>query len=877
MKRILSIITFLNFYIFTFGLGASAQDRSIMPLAPEKAAEQAQTDGWVNPMVLPGLEGRSLGDPYIMKYRGYYYLYVSAGDRNIYCWRTKDLKEWSSAYVCCTDETTAVAYAPEVIYWNGKFYMVTSPRGGGHYMLTSDSPLGPFVHQTGNMGRDIDGSLFVDDDGKWYFYHANNAGIHACSMPTHLSFGDDVNLGCCMSGQWTEGPCVFKRNNLYYLIYTGNHVWTNGYRIDYAMSRGGALTGFMPQSEQNPILVDTETPEHRALGHGTAFVGPDLDTYFFCYHNLLPNHSRRLFNLERIGWSGDKLMMTGPTCWEQDRPLVASNDYFERAEIGDDWLMANGGQWQTVDNDHLSQTLATGTRTAIYKPCSYDSYTAEFTLRTPQTGEGQVGIVFSRQDEQNYTEALINVADNTFVLNNYVDGTVADTKTVKLPADFDPACWHSLRVEKNAKRVRVYIDGMRKFNVQLKETGGQVGYITRECAADFAYMAVSPYVDGSGIQHVSLPVPGMIAANFCHSWSDNARQLGYAMAVGNAMSMRCQTGSWMRYLINVQADNVYNIGLRYRSSADAQVRLLADGQVVADNITLKGSGNSVIVQTVKDVPLPIGRHELTVEIIDGSLQIYEYNIKRGVKVPHVMSDNFDSGLSTEWGYQEGNWNIIDGQLESTGGYGKMLMGGFDDIHLTDYTVECDVIYTSNQMIGGLLFRTTNASTGGADDNPVLGTDFLQGYIFLAGATSVALGKHNFGWQALATANKSFSISEPHHMKVVVRGANIKCYLDDMDKPLIDYTDPLPFITGRAGFRAHNSSMRFDNFVVTPTVEEETGIGHPTAHPLQPTPNPSQRGGGTYSLLGRKVYSPSSFLAPPSSIIQIHNGKKYISR
>ena len=73
---------------------------------------EVHAQGWTNPMVLPGLQNRSLGDPYIMKYRGYYYLYVSAGDRNIYCWRTKDLMEWSDPYICCTDETTAVAYAP---------------------------------------------------------------------------------------------------------------------------------------------------------------------------------------------------------------------------------------------------------------------------------------------------------------------------------------------------------------------------------------------------------------------------------------------------------------------------------------------------------------------------------------------------------------------------------------------------------------------------------------------------------------------------------------------------------------------------------------------------------------------------------------------
>ena len=107
--------------------------------------------------------------------------------------------------------------------------------------------------------------MFVNDDGKWYFYHANNGGIRGCSMPTHLSFGNDVDLGCRISGQWTEGPCVFKRNNLFYLIYTGNHVWTNGYRIDYAISSSGPLAGFQPQShlslDEVKTMMRTKTDE----------------------------------------------------------------------------------------------------------------------------------------------------------------------------------------------------------------------------------------------------------------------------------------------------------------------------------------------------------------------------------------------------------------------------------------------------------------------------------------------------------------------------------------------------------------------------------------------------------------------------------------
>ena len=301
--------------------------------------------------------------------------------------------------------------------------------------------------------------------------------------------------------------------------------------------------------------------------------------------------------------------------------------------------------------------------------------------------------------------------------------------------------------------------------------------------------------------------------------------------------MRCPAGSYLKYRVNVQASNVYNIGLRYKSTSVSHFRLLIDGEDITGTTELPNTRSALSVQTLQLVPIPAGHHILTLEVTDGNPTLYEYNIKRGVRDSHIMSDDFNNGFSPEWGYREGNWTIVNGQLESTGRYGKMLMGGFEDIHLTDYTVECDVIYTSSsEMNGGLLFRTTNASTGGADDNPVLGTDFLQGYIFLAGTTSVALGKHNFGWQTLATANKNISASAPHHMKVEVKGANIKCYLDDMEKPLINYTDPVPFITGRAGFRAHNSSVRFDNFIVTPDKDAETPVKGITADP-SPAPSP----------------------------------------
>lgn len=799
MKRI--FLTFTAFGILTF----------------LSFSQPLQAQNWCNPMEVPGLNGGSTGDPYILKYRGYYYLYVSAGDRNIYCWRSKDLVNWSDRYTCCTDETTAVAYAPEVIYWNGTFYMVTSPRGGGHYMLTSDSPTGPFVHRTVNMGRDIDGSMFVDDDGQWYFYHAHYDGIHASTMPTQLSFGDDVNLRCCITGQWTEGPCTFKRNGIYYLLYTGNHVWTDGYRIDYATSSASPLSGFTPQSEQNPILVDTETPKHKALGHGSAFIGPDLDTYYFVYHNLQDHKARRLLNFEMMGFNGDKLMMTGPTDWAQDIPATCQSDYFERQQIGHAWIMTGNGQWTIVDADHLAQQHAKADAMALFNTCAYKNYTAEFTVKAGADATGCFGAVLSYTDANNYSEAVIDVATRSLQYRHLAGGKVKVTSHSTLPEDFDPATWHALRVEKSGRSVRIYIDGMHKISAPCAASGGQIGYTTHATRADFGYVAMSPHVDGNAIRERRLPVPGMMAASFYATSQGSVSQTDIPLSSGTAHLVACSKGTALTYNVSIQRDQVYNIGLRYRARHDASIRILLDGKVVSHVITLPATQSDIRVLTASNIPLPGGHHRLTVQMVKGAAQLYEYNIKRGVATPHAMADNFDGGISPQWGYREGTWTVNDGMLESTGRYGKMLMGGFDDIHMTDYTVDCDILYPTPDTNAGILVRTTNASTGGADDSPALGTDFLQGYLVLVTGNSITIGKHNYGWQPLATGTTTGSAQAPrHHLRVVVEGATITAYVDDMHTPAVSYTDPIPFITGRAGLRAHNSVVRFDNFQVTPT-------------------------------------------------------------
>ncbi|MDD3322873.1 MAG: family 43 glycosylhydrolase, partial [Paludibacter sp.] len=561
-----------------------------------------QSQTWTNPMTLSGeWVAYGIGDPYIMKYRGTYYLYCSTKNNNVgvKCWSSKDLTTWSGPYTCSTDPITKTAYAPEVVYWNGIFYMYTSPAGNGHYVLTSTSPTGPFSVVTGNLGKSIDGSVFINDDGNWYFYHANGSGIMGCAMSSPTTIGDDVNLNAWMGGSWTEGPCVIKRNGIYYLVYTGNHVISKGYRTDYAKNTIGPISTYAPQTAQNPILVKSEGAVV-GLGHGSAFIGPDLDSYYFCYHNLASNVGPfRHLNIDRMAWNGDKLLMLGPSVlWQQAPQLPDQYDYFNRTDLGANWTTPNGGNWYILNQDSLMQTqIAAGADTtfkAIYNTATSSNYTAEFNLMEIQrdANTAAVGAVFGYTDENNYGVALLHSYTNKLEVNFKTNGIWTAAKTYSLPTDYKYSCWHNIRIEKAGTAYKIFVDNMLKCTTTSTLDAGKIGYITSNSRGSFGFIAFSNKVNGSGIFDTYKPIPGKIQAVHYNTGGEG---VGYHdLSAGNSGGKYTRTdsvdisdctdggfaisdnqsGEWYKYNINIKLVGTYNVGLRYAAAAvGGQVRI----------------------------------------------------------------------------------------------------------------------------------------------------------------------------------------------------------------------------------------------------------------------------------------------------------------
>jgi xylan 1,4-beta-xylosidase len=799
----------------------------------------AQT--WINPVAIPGqITPGGIGDPYVMKYRGTYYLYSSNDEELILrCWSSKDLINWTEAVTCSIDPVIKGAYAPEVKYWNGVFYMVTSPYGNGHYVLSSTSPTGPFKAVTGNLGKVIDGDVFINDDGSWYFYHADGSGILGCAMPNPTSIGADVNLGVQMTGQWTEGPSVIKRNGIYYLLYTGNHVLTPGYRTNYAKSTLSPISGFSPQSAQNPILISSEG-SFVGLGHGTAFIGPDLDTYFFDYHNLVSSVGGspvRKFNYDRMAWNGDKLLILGPTNWIQQDPKPADmSDFFNRTDIGSDWTMPNGGNWAILNQDYMAQDSSKEAIETWHKALNNNqtgsNYTAEFTLKeeSRSNNAAKLGAVFGYTDESNYGIAVLHSFTNQLEINFSINGVWGTAQLFNLPAGFNCNVWHSIRIEKSQAAYKFFVDGLLRASLTSSVGGGKVGYMTSWSQGDFGYIAFSNKVNGSGIFDIYKPVPGTIEA--VH-YNNGGEGVGYHdLTPGNSGGQYIrndsvdissnpaggyhisdnQSGEWYKYNVNVDSTGTYNVGIRYAaSSTNCQIKIWQGGTDVTGVVNLPATGGTAVYNTftIPGLKLTSGYQTLKIEILTGGFNFYEMQFKPASNEIVTKTDHFDTTYSSDWNYSDGSWTIQSGQA-AINGFGKKLMG---NTGWTDYTVEADVKYV-NSMNAGILFRVSNPSIGGADNDPGLGTDFLQGYFVGLGSTSVTLGKQNYGWTQLTSASGAYLLNTTYHIKIVTLGANIKIYVTDMTTPKINYTDPNPFINGKVGLRSCNVSVLFDNFTVT---------------------------------------------------------------
>ena len=300
-------------------------------VVPYDMYEDAET--YMNPVL------NGVADPYVLTYEGKYYLYgTTDANEGFEVFVSADLVHWENGGFVARNKDIAGNFgfwAPEVYYYNGMFYMFYTAEE--HTCIaTASSPYGPFVSEKDEFFIDgyknIDSSLFFDDDGKIYMYFSRitdkNMQLWGCEMNEDLmSYKADTFTHLTTPVGWevtvNEGPTMLKNNGTYYLTYSGEGFTSINYGSAYATS--DKPLGEFTKYEDNPIIDSNIFI--RGTAHHCFAKSPDGTEMFIIYHchNTPTQVGPRHTCIDRVKFvpteSGvDKLVVYGPTMTAQPVP-----------------------------------------------------------------------------------------------------------------------------------------------------------------------------------------------------------------------------------------------------------------------------------------------------------------------------------------------------------------------------------------------------------------------------------------------------------------------------------------------------------------------------------------------------------------------------
>ena len=220
----------------------------------------------------------NIRDPFVLPYDGKYYLYGTRGETawtkayGLDVYVSDDLETWSEPHECFSVPENfwgeKEIWAPEVHFYNGKFYMFVSfyseKRSRATQILKSDSPMGPFLPFTDDAITPpgwtcLDGTFYVDKNGDPYivfcreWVQVTDGEIHAMKLKKDLSApdGDPILLFSASQPEWadksrdmfvTDGPFMYRTKEGRLLM-----IWSTftqkGYVQAIAYSDNGEIDG----------------------------------------------------------------------------------------------------------------------------------------------------------------------------------------------------------------------------------------------------------------------------------------------------------------------------------------------------------------------------------------------------------------------------------------------------------------------------------------------------------------------------------------------------------------------------------------------------------------------------------------------------------
>ena len=744
-------------------------------------AEEAE---YINPMTVEGqyapisvgADDYGIGDPFVMRWNGMYYMYSSTCEDRVRVYTSRDLVNWEYQGYCTKGRDVHFAYAPEVVYWRGDFYMITSPNGGGHYILKSDDPLGPFELITENFGYAIDGSFFPLDDGQLMilFPDSNSIKTSVLDETTMLPFGKSAT-GATLH-HWTEGPGLFRRGDWYYLTFTGNHVQSTGYQVAYASRRDGPQGAYIQQQDATLLIHSVFGDDWKGLGHSSNVIGPDLDSIYTAYHSLVSSTGpARLYNLDRLLTNGGLLYTTGPT--HSAMPVPAMPDvYGDIAGDAHDFMVTEEGWFAEVEA------------------------TQRFTQEWNYILTGGVAVL--QIGELDGAPVLATVNETTLCL------TAGDKMLVDvvLPYLGREGRLHTLRVEHTPDILYAYVDSMRVLTMdQPGLTAQRIGAFKQE-GVSYGYLACTAEALGSSDDTALKVIPGGFSAIHALNRGELNSELSGSLEEAAPLLGEAQ------YQVRVVNEGAYCFDLTVRTvDAGKGISLMLDGESLwQGTIPVFDGQEEWFTFTTAPIALPGGDHLLAIcaeNVLLNRVESFAW-----AETQPLTIDFTDRELRSTF-YTLGPFTMqpAEGLLRiSPNRAGFAIFGeeGYTDLELS-VRFRIPVSGSGNS---GVLLRATNVSIYDAQ---------VQESWFGYGLTLTKLGINLRRMRYGATGGMEFvsipswSDAEEAELFFRLEGSKISVSLPGEEAPLLVMDDADPFTHGLFGFFSTGKELEVLSLEVSP--------------------------------------------------------------
>lgn len=813
-----------------------------------------------------------VGDPFVIRFDGKYYMYSSVTTRTktesldgkIMVWSSDNLVDWTWEAVACEDMeghehdcsseqcshqhkngATYVAYAPEVIYYRGYFYLCESQFSNGHFIFKSESPVGPFERISENLGHGIDGSFYIGDDGL-YMVHldANTKNLSYAKVNLtdgKATLGTSISVKNASTGGWTEGPHWFRRNDYKYMTYTGTNVRSASYRVDYSYTKGDLLTE-LTQPEDHILLLSTDMPYTPAsgyneetgkyigynssegnlapprfsgLGHSSNVIAPNLDGIYTAYHNeytVSGNKFDRRLNIDQYFTNDSLVHANGIGVYDKMKPNRPNYEIY-----GDTSLIESG--------DYLLSQYSTD-----------KVYTVEYNFKnlTGQNG----GVVLGYQNSSNYN--FIAIEDGVMNYYHINNGSRILKSSKILDSMNDYTKLNTIRVENGYGKIYIYYNNILVMTSTETANAGKIGYSkgleigSTQFAndafgtSDFEAMKNLPsefpaYTYLKGVNRGYSLKNGKINANGVRQGEkETSKKVANTTTGEEFTAITLEAGDWVKYAVNAGFEGGYALNLQVgKQSKGAIIEAIIDGEriykmQIPSNIDFGNHDYAYVNAGYLDLG-EAGYHTLKLRVYSGILDVATIRCESASIQPKEINYTFsEENEETE--------NLVENVQRLNGFYritNKGLRTDNNDTAVftlaesgrSDIDVSVDVMLNSLSDKGGLFIRMKNYVYPMFSYATTEVGQSYQGYYVRVDCRAVVLLRYDYNLrtcqQKILDTDKQFVAGTVRSLRVVAVGNNIKVFVDG--KLMIDYDDYNAFLSGATGIYAENSRIYYKNF------------------------------------------------------------------